>query len=385
MIDQLITWRRKLHANPELSFQEFATAKFIKEELAQLPNMHVEVGVGYPTAVVGTLKNGPGPVIAIRADMDALPIHEENEHEFTSQNAGVMHACGHDAHMAIALGTATRLSEAFQHNELQGTVKVIFQPAEEMADEYDSTGAPYMINAGVLNDVDAVIALHMSPENPVGEMQIHDGYSMAAVDVFSGKIKGTGGHGAYPHLGTDPIRLLAQLLPALYELTSRMVSPLDPSVISVGQVIAGSASNVIPSEVEITGTIRSYDPHVQELLQEELGTVFRQFERPGITGDVSITTIDPALKNDPAINALIKTVITDFHPEMTIKDTPFGMGGEDFAHMTSIVPGSMFFLGCGKQDQKVRSLHTPTFDIDERCLPIGVSILTETAKRFLGG
>lgn len=385
MIDQLITWRRKLHANPELSFQEFATAKFIKEELAQIPNMDVEISVGYLTGVVGTLTNGPGPVIAIRADMDALPIHEESEHEFTSQNAGVMHACGHDAHMAIALGAATRLSEAFQNNELQGTVKVIFQPAEEMADEYGSTGAPYMIKAGVLNDVDAVIALHMSPENPVGEMQIHDGYSMAAVDVFSGKIKGTGGHGAYPHLGTDPIRVLAQLLPAIYGITSRTISPLVPSVISIGQVIAGSASNVIPSEVEITGTIRSYDPHVQELLREELGTVLMAIERPGVTEDISITTVDPALKNDPGINALIRTVITDYHPEMTIKDTPFGMGGEDFAHMTNIVPGSMFFLGCGKQDQKVRNLHTPTFDIDERCLPIGVSILTETAKRFLGG
>src|SRR5690625_7648139 len=129
MIDQLITWRRKLHANPELSFQEFATAKFIKEELAQLPNMHVEVGVGYPTAVVGTLKNGPGPVIAIREDMDALPIHEENGHEFTSQNAGVMHACRHDAPMAIVPGTATRLSDAFEHNDLEGTVQIRVHPA----------------------------------------------------------------------------------------------------------------------------------------------------------------------------------------------------------------------------------------------------------------
>src|SRR5690625_7246232 len=152
--------------------------------------MDVEISVGYLTGVVGTLTNGHGPVIAIRVDMDALTIHEESEHEFTSQNAGVMHACGHDAHMAIALGAATRLSEAFQNNELQGTVKVIFQPAEEMADEYGSTGAPYMIKAGVLNDVDAVIALHMSPENSVGEMHIHAGERMSAVAVLCETFQG---------------------------------------------------------------------------------------------------------------------------------------------------------------------------------------------------
>lgn len=342
---QLVKWRRKLHANPELSFQEVETSQFVASVLEQIPGMQVETGVGYPTAVVGTLTTGFGPTIAIRADMDALPIQEENIHDFQSMNKGVMHACGHDAHTTIALGTAALLGECFQREELKGTVKFLFQPAEERADEYGSTGAPYMIKAGVLDAVDAVVALHMSPEKQVGEVQINDGYSMANVDVFEGTICGTGGHGAYPHLGTDPIWMLGPVLQAVYGIAARRVPPLEPAVISIGKIQSGSTSNVIPSKVELQGTIRSYDTKVREVLHAELRKAFSMVEALGGKYKLDILAEDPSLKNDRAINLFIKRAIHDLYPHFKILETPFGMGGEDFAHMTHTVPGAMFFLG----------------------------------------
>src|SRR5699024_1162220 len=214
--------------------------------------------VGYPTAVVGALTNSPGSTIAIRAGMVRLPIQGENHVSYGSQHEGNMHACGHDAHTAIALGAAIMLALSFRDREVKGTIKCIYQPAEERADEHGSTGAPYMIKAVVLDDVDAVLALHMSPENQLGEIKAHDVYSMANVDVFQAKITGSGGHGAYPHLGTDPVWMLGPVLQAVYGITARRVSPLDPGVVSIGKLNSGFASNVIPAEVEIEGTIRSY-------------------------------------------------------------------------------------------------------------------------------
>ncbi|UOF91118.1 amidohydrolase [Fodinisporobacter ferrooxydans] len=383
--DEIIQWRRNIHANPELSFQEFQTSNFVIERLHQIPGMKVETGVGYKTAVVGTLSSGMGPTIAIRADMDALPILEATNHSFCSQNTGVMHACGHDAHTSILLGAAHVLAECFQAGEIQGTVKFIFQPAEEATDEHGLTGAPYMIKAGVLDGVDCAIALHMSPENPVGEVQVHAGYSMANVDVFEATLYGTGGHGAYPHLGTDPVWMLGPVLQALHGIVARRVSPLEPAVVSIGQIRAGSTSNVIPSEVYIQGTARSYDPEVRELIISELEKAFSIVANLGGKYTFHINRGEPALKNDARVNEWIVSTIRDLYPEFKCIDTPFGLGGEDFAHMTRVVPGAMFFLGCALPDDVKRDLHTPIFDIDERCLPIGVSILAETAKRYING
>lgn len=385
MAVQLTEWRRTLHAYPELSFQEVETAQFIAQVLEEIPGMLVEVGVGYPTAVVGTLTSGSGPTIAIRADMDALPIQEENDHDFRSLHKGVMHACGHDAHTAIGLGVASVLAEYLQNGELQGTVKFLFQPAEERADEVGSTGAPYMIKAGALESVDCVIALHMSPENKLGEVQVHDGYSMANVDVFEAKVFGTGGHGAYPHLGTDPVWMLGPVLQVLHGIVARRVSPLDSAVISIGSIQCGSAGNVIPSEVVMKGTIRSYHPDVRNLLHAELAKAFSVVTVLDGDYDLTITAEDPSLKNDPAVNRLIRGAINELYPNYTLLETPFGLGGEDFAHMTQAVPGAMFFLGCAVGDGKIRDLHTPHFDIDEKVLSVGVSILAETARRFLAG
>jgi amidohydrolase len=385
MSDQLIKWRRKIHANPELSYQEYETSKFIADTLRTISGMTVEEGVGYRTAVVGTLSSGEGPVIAIRADIDALPIVEENDHGFCSNNKGVMHACGHDAHTSILLGVAHLLAEQFQTLEIKGTVKFLFQPAEESTDENGLTGAVHMIRAGVLDGVDCVLALHMSPENPVGEVQVNAGYSMANVDVFDAIIYGTGGHGAYPHLGTDPVWMLGPVLQALHGIVSRKVSPLESAVVSVGQVHAGSASNIIPSEVYVQGTMRSYDPQVREQLISEVEKALSIVDILGGSYKYSVVRGEPALKNDPTVNEWIKKTIQELYPACQLIQTPFGLGGEDFAHMAQRVPSAMFFLGCALPDGVKRDLHTPIFDIDERCLPMGAAIMAETARRYLDG
>ncbi|MFD1362096.1 M20 metallopeptidase family protein [Lentibacillus salinarum] len=383
MSERLIGWRQHFHRIPELSFQEVETSRFVAETLKKIPGMQVATGVGYPTAIVGTLSSGTGPTIGIRADMDALPIQEENDRDYTSEREGIMHACGHDAHTAIGLGTASVLGKLFQNGQLEGTIKCLFQPAEETADAQGSTGAPYMIKAGALDDVDCVLALHMSPEDQVGDVKVHDGYSMANVDVFRATVYGSGGHGAYPQLGTDPIWMLGPVLQALHGIVARRVSPLDSAVISIGSIQSGSASNVIPSEVHVTGTIRSYQPDVRELLHHELDKAFSLVKALDGDYELSITPEDPALSNDPATNRVIQRAIKDLYPDFRLIDEPFGLGGEDFAHMTRAVPGAMFFLGCAVGDDKTRDLHTPYFDIDEQVLPIGVSILAETARRLL--
>lgn len=383
MFEQLSEWRQHFHRFPELSFQEVETSRFIAETLEKIPGMHVETGTGYPTAITGTLSSGSGPTVAIRADMDALPIQEENECDYRSAHEGVMHACGHDAHSAIGLGVAGLIGDLFHSGELEGTVKFLFQPAEEKADAFGATGAPYMVKADALANVDCILALHMSPEDTVGKVKVHDGYSMANVDVFEAAVYGSGGHGAYPHLGKDPIWMLGPVLQALHGIVSRRVSPLESAVVSVGSIQSGSANNVIPSDAYVKGTIRSYQTDIRKLLHSELDKAFSLVRALDGDYELSIMPEDPALFNDPKVNRTIRQSIKDLYPEFEVLDTPFGLGGEDFAHMTQIVPGAMFFLGCAVGDERTRDLHTPHFDIDENVLPIGVSILADTARRFL--
>jgi amidohydrolase len=383
--NHLIEWRRTFHQYPELSFQEFRTAQFVAETLRSMDGMKVETGIGVETSVVGTLTSGEGPTIAIRADMDALPITEENIESYRSKNDGVMHACGHDAHTAILLGVATILAQIFKKGELKGTVKFVFQPAEESTDENGLSGSSYMIRAGVYDGVDAAIALHMCPWLPVGAVQVNDGYSMANVDVFRGKIYGTGGHGAYPELGTDPIWMLGPVMQALHGIVARKVSALDAAVISIGQIHAGSASNIIPTEVSIEGTIRSYTPEVRDLLASELKKAFSIVEHLGGNYSFNVERGEPALNNDPVVNSWITNTIIDMYPDFKIIRRPFGMGGEDFGYVTQKIPSALFFLGCALQDGVQRDLHTPIFDIDETCLPIGAAILAQTAVKFLTG
>lgn len=380
---KLIEWRRTFHQYPELSFQEFGTSHYIAETLQGIGGIKVETGIGIETSIIGTLTSGEGPTIAIRADIDALPIEEENEVDYRSQNPGIMHACGHDAHSAILLGTAAILAEQFKKNDIKGTVKFIFQPAEECIDEEGMSGSPYLVQAGVYDGVEAAIALHMCPWLPVGEVQISDGYSMANVDVFQAKIMGTGGHGAYPELGTDPTWMLGPVLQALHGIVSRKVSALEGAVISIGQIHAGTASNIIPTEVEIEGTIRSYSTEIRNLLSAELQKAFSIVENLDGEYYLEIHRGEPALINDPSVNNWFLKAMYETYPELRIIKKPFGMGGEDFGYVTQKLPGSMFFLGSALADGVHRDLHTPTFDIDESCLPVGVAILAQTALNFL--
>jgi amidohydrolase len=381
--DQLIEWRRRFHQHPELSFQEFGTSHFVAEVLKKIKGLRVETGIGVETSVVGTLTSGEGPVIAIRADMDALPIKEENTFEYKSKNEGVMHACGHDAHTTILLGAAHILAQKFERDDLKGTVKFIFQPAEESTDEKGLSGSPYMVQAGAYDGVDAAIALHMCPWLPVGAAQVNDGYSMANVDVFTAKIFGTGGHGAYPELGTDPIWMLGVVMQALHGIVARKLPALEAGVISIGQIHAGTASNIIPNEVVINGTIRSYTPEARDLLSSELMKALSIVEPLGGSYSLDVERGEPALNNDAQINSLLLKSIEELYPEFEIVKRPFGMGGEDFGYVTQKMPGALFFLGSGTQDEIQRDLHTPIYDLDESSLAKGAAILTQTALNFL--
>lgn len=383
LFDKLVKWRRTFHQYPELSFQEFGTSRYIAEILEQIDGMTVEKGLGLETSVVGTLTTGEGPTIAIRADIDALPIPEENETEYRSKTDGVMHACGHDAHTAILLGVAHLLAASFQEEELKGTVKFIFQPAEESIDDDGLSGSPYLIRANVYEEVDAAIALHMCPWLPVGEVQLSDGYSMANVDVFHAKISGTGGHGAYPELGTDPTWMLGPVLQALHGIVARKVPALEPAVVSIGQIHAGTASNIIPTEVTIEGTVRSYSAEIRDLLSLEVKKAFSIVENLGGQFSLTIQRGEPALVNSPVVNKWFINTIKEIDPDIRILHQPFGMGGEDFGYVTQMLPGSMFFLGCAPEDGIQRDLHTPNFDINENCLSIGAAILAQTAINFL--
>ncbi len=385
LFNQLIEWRRTFHQHPELSFQEFGTSQLIAETLQKIDGMKVERGIAVETSVVGILTSGEGPTIAIRADIDALPITEENTTSYCSKNDGIMHACGHDAHTAILLGVAIILADLFKKGEVTGTVKFIFQPAEESTDESGLSGSPYMVQAGVYDKVDAAIALHMCPWLPVGDVQMSDGYSMANVDVFEAKIYGTGGHGAYPELGTDPIWMLGPVMQALHGIVARKISALDAAVISIGQIHAGTASNIIPTEVLIEGTIRSYTPETRDLLALELKKAISIVEHLGGSFSLNIERGEPALNNSALVNQLITEAMLEIYPEIQITKRPFGLGGEDFGYVTQKIPGSMFFLGCAQKEGVQRDLHTPIFDIDETCLPIGTAILAHTAVRFLNG
>ncbi|GMA61214.1 amidohydrolase [Alicyclobacillus fastidiosus] len=381
---QLSHWRRSLHANPELSFREHNTAAYIVNALQSVEGISIRTGIA-GTGIVASLGTGSGPVIALRADMDALPIFEENSHAYRSRIPGVMHACGHDAHTAILLGAAHLLSRWFADGELTGTVRFIFQPAEEAANDQGVTGAPYMIQAGAFDEVTAAIALHVNPEAPVGEIWVHDGYSMANVDNFSAVIKGSGGHAAYPHLTTDPTWILLPVLQALHGIVARRVSPLQEAVVSVGQIHAGTSANVIPTLVALEGTLRSYRPDVRESIISELERALSVARVFGGDYEFQVVRGEPALNNHPKVNEAIKSSIEELYPQCVVTDIPFGLGGEDFGHVSARVPSAMFFLGCGLQDGAVRGLHTPQFDVDERCLSMGSALLVETTCRLLRG
>jgi amidohydrolase len=381
---ELIRLRRDIHRNPELGFQEVRTAALVADTLTEIGGMEIKTGVGI-TGVVGEMGPHDGPTIAIRADMDALPISEENEVSYRSEREGIMHACGHDAHTAILLGAAQLLRQDMMAHEWHGNVRFIFQPSEEAFDENGVSGATAMIDDGALDEVDSVIALHVWSNYPAGEVYFHDGMSMAAVDTIDAWLRGDGGHGAYPHSGSDPLAMLAPILSELYAIPSRRINPLSPVVVSLGQVSGGKIHNVIPNEVRLKGTIRSFEAEIREQLWFEVERALRLSEALGGSYELRITKGYPALYNDPQVNQWMRNVVEDLAGAGTAKDMPFGMGAEDFAYMAQKNRGAMIMLGAAIPDGIERSHHTAVFDIDEGVIPFGAAILAETARRFVTG
>jgi amidohydrolase len=382
--DELIRLRRDVHQHPELAFKEVRTAALVADTLREIGGINIRTGVG-KTGVVGDLGTGDGPTIAIRADMDALPIIEANTSApYCSQTSGNMHACGHDAHTAILLGVAHLLKAEFASGGLRGNVRFLFQPAEEDTGGEEMSGAPMMIRDGALEGVDAVIALHVDSLQPVGQITLRNGPSSAAVDSFSAWITASGGHGAYPHESGDPLWMLGPVLMALHGIVSRKVDPMKPAVVSLGQIHGGAASNVIPSEVFLNGTLRSFDPRVREQLLEEVERALSVARIFGGDYRLEIERGYPAGFNHAEPTAWLERTASDLIGADSIDRLRAGMGAEDFSYMTQEAPGAMFMLGAAVGDMQ-RGHHTPVFDIDERAMPIGAAILAETARRFLAG
>ena len=383
LADELVRLRRDIHRHPELAFQEVRTAALVADTLREIGGIDVRTGIGI-TGVVGDLGSGDGPTIAIRADMDALPILEATQSDYRSTADGQMHACGHDGHTAILLGVAHLLKQEFATGGLRGRVRLLFQPAEEDEGGQPMSGAPMMLRDGALDGVDAVIALHVDSMQPFGKVTMRDGWDSAAADQFKAWITGSGGHGAYPHEATDPLWMLGPVLQALHGIVARRVDPQQPAVLTVGQVHAGTASNVIPPEVFLHGTLRSYDEGVRNLLAEQVERALSIVRPLGGDYRLEISRGYPAGKNSAVVSGWLARTATDMLGADALDPTPPGMGAEDFAYMTDRVPGAMFHLGAAVGDMP-RAHHTPVFDIDERCLPVGAAILAETARRFLTG
>jgi amidohydrolase len=372
---QLVEWRRDFHRHPELGFQEKRTSERIARILKDC-GCSVKTGVGL-TGVVGELGRGL-PIIAIRADMDALPIAERNTVPYISTNEGIMHACGHDAHIAIALGAAILLSK----EQFSGTARFIFQPAEEVADAEGLSGAPRMIQDGVMLDVSAIIALHVSAHVPVGKIQISPGTASAGVDTFRGVIIGHGGHGARPHETIDPSYLTAHVILALNAIVSRRLDPFAPAVVSIGSLHGGQAENVIPERINLDGTIRFMDIKIQQQIHTEVKRAFEITRTLGGEYKLNFEIGNVPMTNDPQVVRLITQAAADIIGVENILPHQNGMGAEDFGCFSEIVPGAMFYLGC-LMDGDEREHHNPNFDIQEDCLPFGSAILAESVKRFM--
>ena len=376
--DQLVAWRREIHMHPELGFEEMRTSRLVADTLREM-GIEIEVGVA-ETGVVARIGEGR-PAVGIRADMDALPIQEANDVPYRSQTTGLMHACGHDAHTSILLGVAKVLNDL--PDRPAGEIRLLFQPSEEKWRETDGhSGGSLMVEEEALDGLDAVIACHVASSTPVGEVEVTDGFSLAAPDTFEAKIIGEGTHGAAPHNGLDPIWLQAQVVNTLQAIRSRRRDPTERSVVTIGSIHAGVADNVIPNEVIMRGTIRTFEQEAREAIHRLVDEAFALVRHFGGDYELKISTGYPALYNDPGVADLIRRAGKDLlGEEMSGEGAPI-MAGEDFAFMTQKAPGAMMRLGA-KLDDLNRPHHSPIFDIHEGCLPIGVGVLVESALRLL--
>ncbi len=377
--EQLVSWRRDFHKHPELALQEHRSAGIIAEKLHDL-GYEVEAGVA-ETGVVALLRgHEAGPVVMARFDMDALPILEENETEYVSQNRGLMHACGHDGHMAIGLGVATLMAR--HRDDLAGTLKLVFQPGEEGGD-----GAKIMVSEGVLENPrpDVVLVAHLWNEKPLGTIDVTSGAVMAAAEKWVCTVKGKGGHGALPHQAVDPIVAASHIVTALQSVISRNVSPLETAVVTVGSFQGGDAFNVIPDRVNLSGTIRTYDSDVREKVLRRVREVVENVATAcGASADLQITHLTPAVVNDPEVVEVVREAAKSVVEPRNVESGERTMGSEDAAYFTQEVPGCYLFVGSANPDRGLDAPHhNPHFDFDEDALPIGMAVMTEAIMRYL--
>ncbi|AOT69875.1 M20 metallopeptidase family protein [Geosporobacter ferrireducens] len=373
--DRLTAIRRDLHMYPELSFKEFRTTEKIKALLEELDIDVLDMGI--ETGVVGLLKGAEnGPTIALRGDIDALPIQEENEVPYKSKIAGVMHACGHDTHTTSLLGAAMILAEL--RHQLKGNVKFIFQPAEEI-----NKGAKLLVEKGVMENptVDAIFGLHNHPDIPVGKVGLKLGGLMAAVDTIRIEVDGVGGHGAIPNKTIDPILAGSAIVMGLQSIVSRNVNPLEAAVVSIGTMNAGIANNVIPEKVIMTGTVRSFKKEIQEKLPELLRrSIENTAAAYGASARLDYLFDLPAVFNEREMYDIGKTVVSDICGENGMVDPTPSMGGEDFSIYTELAPGCFYWLGVGNPEKGcMYQWHNPRFDADEDALIIGSAVLAQSA------
>lgn len=380
--EEVIANRRHLHANPELSFQEFNTAKYVKDKLQEIGITKIEskADTGWAALIEG--KNPNKRVVALRADMDALPIIEANEVSYKSQNPGVMHACGHDAHTASLLGAAKILNEL--KDNFEGTIKLIFQPGEEVA----PGGASLMIADKVLENPrpNGIIGQHVMPFIEVGKVGFRPGIYMASADEIYVTVKGKGGHAAMPETLIDPVLIASHLIVALQQVVSRAASPKIPSVLSFGRVEALGATNVIPNEVKIQGTFRTLDEAWRAKAHEKMLSIAKGIvEGMGGEVDFDIKKGYPFLKNDPELTHRSHQAAIAYLGEENVLDLDIWMAAEDFAFYSQEVEGCFYRLGTRNEAKGITAgVHTPTFDIDEDALEIGAGLMAFLAVSELG-
>ena len=396
VMPRVVAWRRDFHAHPELGNREFRTAKIVADHLRALGLDEVRTGVAH-TGVVGLLKGAlPGPVVALRADMDGLPVAEEVDVPFASkartvwngEEVGVMHACGHDAHTSILMGVAEVLTGL--RAQLRGSVKFIFQPAEELPPEGEQGGAQLMIAEGALEKPvpQAIFGLHVTSGLPVGTIGYRSGPTMASADTLKITVNGRQTHGAMPWYGVDPIVTAAQVVLGLQTIVSRQVDiAREPAVVTIGVIRGGLRQNIIPDKCELLGTIRSFDEEMRDDIHERVTTLAEAIGKSARGScDVCITKHYPVTVNDPALTAAMAPTLERVAGDGKCLVVPKVMGSEDFSLFQRVVPGLFFFVGvvpAGVEPTSVAPNHSPRFFIDEASLPVGVRALANLTCDYL--
>jgi amidohydrolase len=391
---EIVEMRHQIHQHPELGNRELETAALVVEHLRKLGFEDVRTGVAH-TGVVAVLRGGrPGPTIAVRADMDALPVTEDTplpfkstvRTEYLGQEVGVSHACGHDIHTSVQLGVASVLASL--RDELPGTVVFIFQPAEEGPPPGELGGADLMLAEGAFDDPrpEAVFGLHAFAEMEVGKVGYTVGPAFAAVDHFRIEIQGQQSHGAYPHMGVDPVVMAAQAVTALQTIRSRNVHPLQPSVVSVGIVRGGTRFNIIPDSVHLEGTVRTYDEGVRDQIQKRMGEILAGVTAAGGGSyELDYERGSPATINDPELSAKVIPSMVAVLGEDNVLEVESTMGGEDFAYFALEVPGFYYRLGMVKPGTESGGHHTPTFLADDGSVPVGMRVMSNLLWDYLEG